>query len=222
MQKNNPNQEVEIKLPVTDAKALRHRLKRLGAQEIVPRTYESNTLYDTPSRDLIRKGQLIRIRIEQRSPKSAKFRSAKPINAVLTYKGPSRSFSASKFSRGKSSDRSRFKIREEIEVVLANGEQMSQILRALGLRTVFQYEKFRTTYVLPGIRGLKVEFDETPVGPFLELEGNAAAIDRAARRLGYSKDEYLTSTYGDLYIADCRRRGRKPSNMLFEPTKKLR
>jgi hypothetical protein len=69
---------------------------------------------------------------------------------------------------------------------------------------------------------VKVEFDETPVGLFLELEGNADAIDRAAVRLGYSSADYLTSTYGAIYLADCRRRGRKPSNMLFPPTKKSR
>ncbi len=85
---------------------------------------------------------------------------------------------------------------------------------------MFRYEKFRTTYTLPGISGLKVEFDETPIGFFLELEGNAGAIDRAARLLGYTRSDYMTSTYGALYIADCRRRGRKPSNMLFRPTKK--
>ncbi len=59
---------------------------------------------------------------------------------------------------------------------------MGSILRALGLYSTFRYEKFRTTYALPGIRGLKVEFDETPVGLFLELEGRC----RHHRSCGYS------------------------------------
>ena len=58
---------------------------------------------------------------------------------------------------------------------------MARILRALGLHPVFRYEKFRTTYALPGVRGLKIELDETPVGIYLELEGPIARIDRGAR-----------------------------------------
>ena len=99
---------------------------------------------------------------------------------------------------------------------------MERILRALGLGPVFQYEKFRTTYVLPGIPGVKVELDETPVGSFLELEGTESAIDRAATSLGYSSADYSTKTYGALYIEFCRSRGVRPGNMLFAATTKLR
>lgn len=99
---------------------------------------------------------------------------------------------------------------------------MARILRALGLHPVFRYEKFRTTYALPGVRGLKIELDETPVGIYLELEGPVAGINRGARLLGYRRKDYLTDSYGSLYLADCRRRGRKPGDMLFPPTKKLR
>ncbi len=87
---------------------------------------------------------------------------------------------------------------------------------------MFHYEKFRTTYALPGVHGLKIDLDETPVGTYLELEGSVAGIDRAACRLGYGRKDYITETYGSLYLAACRRRGQKPGDMLFPPTKKLR
>ena len=74
----------------------------------------------------------------------------------------------------------------------------------------------------PGAPGLKIELDETPVGLYLELEGPVAAIDRGARLLGYDRKDYMTDTYGSLYLAACRRQGRKPGDMLFPPTKKLR
>jgi adenylate cyclase class 2 len=90
------------------------------------------------------------------------------------------------------------------------------------LNPSFRYEKFRTTYALPGIPGLKIELDETPVGTYLELEGPPAGIDRAARLLGYTRSDYMKETYGSLYLADCRRRNQKPGNMLFPITKKLR
>jgi hypothetical protein len=54
------------------------------------------------------------------------------------------------------------------------------------------------------------------------LEGTVAAIDRAARLLGYGSKDYSKETYGSLYLAECRRLGQKPGNMLFPPTKKLR
>jgi len=51
----------------------------------------------------------------------------------------------------------------------------------------FSYEKYRTTMKLPGsarwAKDLVIEVDETPIGTFLELEGPAEAIDRAAQNL---------------------------------------
>jgi adenylate cyclase class 2 len=218
---NNSHQEIEIKLRVADVAALRRCLKQLRARESCPRTYESNTLYDTPKKDLARRGQLIRIRIERPSSYGGGKDRLGAGKSMLTYKGPSQSSCGARTSPGKLRKAGRYKIREEIEVAVADGEQMRLILIALGLRPVFRYEKFRTAYILPGIRDLKVDFDETPIGTFLELEGAPPAIDRAAKLLGYIRADYITKTYGALYIAGCRLRGHKPVDMLFMPTKKL-
>jgi len=220
MPKTKSPQEIEIKLRVLDIAALSLLLKQLRARETCPRTFESNTLYDTPKKDLTRRGQLIRIRIEQPAPKGKSKPSDKNSTAILTYKGPTQESPSPKTTAKR--PKTRYKIREELELSLGSGELMTRILSALGLHPVFRYEKFRTTYAIPQIRNVKVEFDETPVGLFLELEGDFAAIDLAARRLGFSHTDYSTESYGALYIADCRRRGIKPSNMLFRPTKKLR
>jgi adenylate cyclase, class 2 len=208
--------EIEIKLCVPDAAAIRRRLGRLHARKISPRTHEFNTLYDTPRLDLRRRGQLTRIRIEQPASTFKKRRPDENALAILTFKGPIPS------SRHASKAKSHFKIRDEAEVSVAGANELAAILRGLGLYPAFRYEKFRTTYALPGIRGLKVELDETPVGIYLELEGPVAAIDRAARLLGYARKDYLAESYGSLYVAVCRRQGRKPGDMLFSPTKKLR
>ena len=214
-------EEIEIKLRVQDLDALRTRLKRLRAREMSPRIHESNTLYDTPRQGLRRRGQLIRIRIERLASSFGKKRPNENAPAVLTYKGPSLSPNSMK-TRRYTKIRSHFKIKDEAEVSVNRADEMARILRALGLHPVFSYEKFRTTYEIPGVRGLKIELDETPVGVYLELEGPVAGIDRGARLLGYDRKDYLTDTYGSLYLADCRRRGRKPGDMLFPPTKKLR
>ena len=99
---------------------------------------------------------------------------------------------------------------------------MHHILRGLGLFPQFRYEKYRTTYILPRIGSLKIELDETPVGNFLELEGSPSSIDRAASALGYAPSDYIKSTYGSLYLAECRLCVRKPGDMLFQKGKKLR
>jgi adenylate cyclase, class 2 len=222
MPKPAHHEEIEIKLRVQDVSALRSRLKRLRAREISPRTHESNTLYDTPRQDLRRHGRLIRLRIEQPASSFGKRRPIENTPAILTYKGPSLVSAHARKTGGNSKIRRHFKIKEEAEVWVARADEMASILRALGLHPMFRYEKFRTTYALPGVRGLKIELDETPIGIYLELEGPLAGIDRGARLLGYARKDYLKETYGSLYLADCRRRGLKPYDMLFPPTKKLR
>jgi adenylate cyclase class 2 len=216
MQKTKSPQEIEIKLPVLDVPALKNRLKQLHTRKVIPRTFESNTLYDSSGKALARRGQLIRIRIEQPAPKGKQARPIQNPIAILTFKGPVQKLKDSK--KVTKSPHNRFKIREELEVTLGGADQMIGILQALGFRPVFRYEKFRTTYALPGIRNVKIEFDETPVGEFLELEGNMGSIDRASRLLGYTQSDYMTRTYGELYIADCRRRGIRPANMIFSST----
>ena len=216
------HQEIEIKLRVRDLDSLCGTLKRLRAREIFPRTHESDTLFDTPGHDLRRRGRLIRIRTERAAPPPGQPRGKRGTSvasrAILTYKGPALP-SHKRENAGRR--RGRYKIKEEAEVQITDAGEMAAILGALGLRPAFRYEKYRTTYALPGVRSLKMELDETPVGIFLELEGASAAIDRAARLLGYAYGDYLTDSYGALYLAACRRSGRKPGNMLFPPTKKL-
>jgi adenylate cyclase class 2 len=221
MPKTAHREEIEIKLRVQDVAALRSRLKRLRAREITPRTYESNTLYDTPRHDLRRRVQIIRIRIEQPPSSFGKKRPDENAAALLTYKGPASMRNAIQ-PASHSKTRGLFKIKEEAEVSFAGAGELARILGALGFHPVFRYEKFRTTYSLPNIRGLRIELDETPVGIYLELEGPVAGIDRAARLLGYTRKDYMTDSYGSLYLAACRRRGQTPGDMLFPPTKKLR
>jgi len=211
--------EIEIKLRVSDLHEIRNTLRRVRAREISPRTHELNTLYDTPAQDLRRLGRLIRIRVEHITGGSKRKQVQGP--AVLTYKAPVRPSKEGKRATAAAS-RSRFKVKEEAEVSVTGASEMDRILRGLGLHPTFRYEKYRTTYLLPGIKNLKIELDETPVGDYLELEGSPASIDRAALRLGYAPSDYIQATYGALYLADCRRRGRKPGHMLFPNAKKLR
>jgi adenylate cyclase, class 2 len=192
------NREIEIKLPVADVSELVRKLGRLRAT-CSGRVLERNTLFDTLDSDFRRCGRLLRVRVE--TPASSGLLPGGFRRTLITSKRPA-----------SASGRSRYKQNLERETVMRSPKNWSAILRPLGLRPAFRYEKYRTSFRLPG---LHLDLDETPVGVFLELEGAPEAIDRAARSLGFSRRDYIRNTYWDLYAADCRRRGSFPKNMLF-------
>lgn len=190
--------EIEIKLRIDDLPSLVRKLVRLGATQH-GRVLEQNTLYDTPDSDFRRRERLLRLRVETPAPSRLLPGGAR--RAFLTSKAPVPALG-----------RSRYKERLEREIAVESPERWPSALRAIGLRPTFRYEKYRTTFRLPG---LHLDLDETPVGVLLELEGPPRIIDRVAHALGFARREYIKGSYWDLYAADCRRRGRKPTNMLL-------
>jgi len=214
--------EIEIKLRVRDIAELRGKLRRLRAVA-GPRMFERNILYDTTGEELRSSGRLLRIRIESAAPVSKAVaagrgrRSARGLQVaargVLTYKAPIVGMADSSESR-------RYKERQELEIEFHPAEGLEAILRALGFRAGFRYEKFRTEYRLTKLKNLHLDLDETPIGDYLELEGSPAAIDRAAKLLGFKAADYITATYWDLYVADCRGRRITPTDLVFHHRKK--
>jgi adenylate cyclase class 2 len=194
--RSRTNRETEVKLGVADASALLRSLARLRGVSH-GRVFERNTLYDTPDSSLRRAGCLLRLRIETLTPMA---RGRGRLRAILASKAPLRSPSR------------RYKERLERERAIRKPRDWPRILGSLGFNPVFRYEKYRTTFRLPG---LEMDLDETPVGTFLELEGAPGKIDLVARALGFSPRDYNRATYGELYAAYCRKHGRSPRNMLF-------
>jgi adenylate cyclase class 2 len=216
-------QEIEIKLRITDSKALKRMLKRLGARPVGQgsgRVHEWNVIFDTPEGGLAKHGQLLRIRIETPEAKSKKAKQVAGQRTVLTFKRPlgvgaPASPGVQKYHH--------HKVREEIEMEVADATVLATIFEGLGMRGWFRYEKYRTTFRLPGsaswAKGLLIELDETPIGTFVELEGPASAIDRAAHELGYSRRDYVLKNYLVLYVEECRRQGKEPKDMVFATAK---
>lgn len=213
--------ETEIKLRVRDEKALRRKLKALGARPAAGgtgRVHEWNVIFDTPQGGLAKHGQLLRIRTETPQPERKKVAGEKQ-RIVLTFKEPAVQARDLGETSGRVTPVSRHKVREEIEVEVTDAAMLGRILEGLGMRGWFRYEKYRTTLKLPGsahwAKGLLIELDETPIGTFLELEGPPEAIDRAAAQLGYARHDYLLKNYLALYLEECRRKGQMPTNMVF-------
>ncbi len=222
--------ETEIKLRVTSIAEFRKRLRRVGARLVEPgagRVHEWNTLYDTAAQDLRGRDQLLRVRVEAAAAAADSKRARSSSKSgkkrfVLTFKGPvsphlgKRSVSDRRFGGN-------HKVREEIELEIGDAKALGMIIERLGMQESFHYEKFRTTFRMPEserwAKGLLIELDETPVGTFVELEGPAAAIDRAAKLLGYSKEEYVLTNYLRLHAEECIRRGEKVGDMVFRKRK---
>ena len=182
------NLEIEIKLSIPNGlPAMRRAIRALSFKPVNGRVFERNVLFDTPDLQLRRRGEMIRIRRVRRL-------------SILTFKGPSIP--------------GPHKSREELESEIADPDTMELILARLKLLPVFRYEKFREEYRRAGQHGT-ITLDQTPIGNFLELEGRPRWIDKTARELGFSGSDYITHSYGNLYLAHCRERGLVPSDMMF-------
>lgn len=164
--------EIEIKLLVLDRQAVLRRVGELGWGACGQRELERNSVYDKPDGALRAAGCLLRVR------ESGGI-------CLLTLKLPS-------------DDAGPHKVKEEFEIEASDGVALQRILCGLGYQVAWRYEKFRTYFERTDAAG-EIVLDETPIGDFLELEGEPAWIDRTAVELGYSPRDYITATYGALF-----------------------
>ena len=199
-----PNRETEVKIRIEDVKGVQRQLRKIGFHLRRSRSLEDNTLFDTPDRKLRKVRSILRLRHYGR-------------RWILTYKGTP------------SPDRF-YKSRVEIETEIEKPQALRSLFAVLGIQPVFRYQKYRRHYASPSRKERKgdlrktalrkaapgeIVLDETPIGDFLELEGSRRWIDRVARQLGYSRRDYSTSSYGALYLEECRKKNILPGDMLF-------
>jgi adenylate cyclase, class 2 len=215
--------ETEIKLKIDDVRAFRRALKRIRARPVGGgngRVHEENVIFDTPQGGLAKHGQLLRIRTETPEVRG-KSKAAPRQRVVVTFKQPIARLAAAKSGAARPGS---YKVRDEVEVEVSESGTLSKIFEGLGMSGWFRYEKYRTTFRLAAskawARDLLIELDETPIGTFVELEGPAEAIDRAATELGFSKRDYVLKNYLVLYMEECRRKGEQPRHMVFPERKK--
>jgi adenylate cyclase class 2 len=190
--------EAEIKIP-GGADPWRKRLEAVGFVFALerPRHFEDNRLFDTPDRTLSAARSALRIRSVHGA-------------GVVTFKGVPHADAPPNV-----------KVREEVETVVEDPETLATIFERLGLRPTFRYQKYRTTYRIKNI-SLGVElhamFDETPLGDFLELEGDPSALLKVVAVLKLAPDEYLSKSYPSLQAERCRQLGKPLEDMLFPET----
>lgn len=164
--------EIEIKLRVADSRRIVERIAEMGWRARGMRELERNYVYDTPDGALRAAGSLLRVRDSGGV-------------CLLTLKQPS-------------ADAGPHKVKEEFETDVKDREALQRILEGLGYSVAWRYEKYRTLFEQAGAAG-EIVLDETPIGDFLELEGEPDWIDRTAVELGFSARDYITATYGALF-----------------------
>ena len=183
--------EIELKFPVSDPEAFRHKVESLGFRLETERTLEHNTLYDTPERSLRERRQIVRLRTYGH-------------RCTVTHKRQA----------AESDTDSRYKTRIETESGVDDCSALAEIFMQLGYSPVFDYEKFRTEWAF-GETGGHLVLDETPIGIWAELEGEPTWIDAMMERLGVVAEESTTASYGRLFLDWKERTGSPAENMTF-------
>jgi adenylate cyclase class 2 len=190
--------EIEIKFPISDPAAFQSRLPAFGFHLDTPRTFEHNTLYDTPTRDLRERKEILRIR--QYGPL-----------CTVTHKR--------KLNPNEAPDSTTYKIRIETETAVAEGAALGAIFCQLGYTPAFVYEKYRSEWSHPISHDSELTghlvIDETPIGTWAELEGPTDWIDRTLAQLNIDPATCLTDSYGTLFLNWKQRTGSPAENLTF-------
>lgn len=177
--------EREIKLRFASPAEARTAVLAAGASPLRERRLQNDCLLDTVDMTLRQQRSALRVRIESG-------------RSLITFKGPVQPAA--------------FKVREEIETDAGDGLLLINMLERLGFHPWFRYQKHREEF---SIGDCIVAVDETPVGTFVEIEGDERGIAAMAEALGRGPGDYVLQSYYALYTDDCRRRGIAPTHMLF-------
>jgi len=170
----NNSQEIEAKFYVQHLQKMESRIRDLDARLIQPRLLETNLRFDLPDGRLRAEGRVLRLRQDTA--------------ARLTYKGAGQSEQGVVH-------------RTEIEFTVEDFEKARSFLEALGYQKLFEYEKYRTTYLFHSSESsTHVMLDELPYGNFVEIEGeNMQDIHSLAEKLKLNRDAAISMSYSALF-----------------------
>jgi adenylate cyclase class 2 len=184
------NLEIEVKLECDNLDDLRRA--GFDLKLLTPRHFEDNWLLDLPDQSLSSHGAALRVRTVNGS-------------GLVTFKG---AVSQSSYSK--------LKVREEIETEVADPGRLISLFERLGYQRCFRYQKYRTVYLLAIDNSeLEVVFDETPMGNFIEIEGDEGAVLRVLSAAGFSTEQSIRESYPELQAARCRDKGIALEDLVF-------
>lgn len=146
--------EIEVKVLNIDVKAIEKKLVSFGAKKIANNELMVERIFDYPDYRIKKGENLLRLRKIGRDD-------------ILTFKH--------------SVEKKKFRVAEEYELKVEDGEKMKSIFLGLGLILTKTREKKRTTYKSGNVL---FEIDKYPKIPtYLELEGPKSEINKWIKRL---------------------------------------
>lgn len=178
--------EHEIKVPVVALEPMRHRLRRQGATLCNSMTLEDNLILDDDAGTLRTAGRVLRVR--NWGPRW-----------TVTFKGPA------DFHGG-------IKSRPEVEAAVEDGPALLALLGELGFFPVCRYQKRRELW---RYQGVLVALDETPMGCFVEVEGDAGHLPTVVADLGLMTSAGVEASYLELWDDYRRDHPAAPRDMVF-------
>jgi adenylate cyclase class 2 len=177
------NIERELKFPCDDLEGLKEKLRGLQAERVAPRAFEDNVVFDRDG-ELEAKGSILRLRTDR-------------YGARLTFKGPVAMEGA-------------MRVRVERETRAEDPEALRAILESVGFQAVTRYQKHREEWRLGAV---VVALDHTPLGDFVEMEGEGA--ETVAKRCGLLLDNAERRSYLRLYRDYREEHPEAPADMVF-------
>ncbi len=165
----NIHRETEIKLYLPELEALSTKLRARGASIHMPRTLETNLVFDHPLLKLAEQRSLLRLRSD--SCVSLTFKSDAIVHEDIV---------------------NRF----EAEVGLTDFDTARLILEKLGFNIHSRYEKYRTTYRL---EDADITLDEMPFGNFVEIEAEHCIILSVIVKFDLTEAPRLPFSYLQLF-----------------------
>ena len=182
--------EIEKKYRLTkkDRRSLEQRMRELDC-EPKPVEFEENTIYSGGRLDF--GGCALRLRRVNQNER-----------AYLTFKR-------------RIPNKSAIKHQEEHEVTVTDPDGMDSILKSLGFRPAFVYEKRRTRWE---VGAAKVVIDELPFGLFMEIEAAVKEIKRVEKLIGADAIPAVIETYPTL-TANLGKKRRGVIEARFKPRK---
>ena len=179
--------EIEVKFKLENVDTVREKLKSLGGipdEKIEQKTF---SLFDR-FRFLSRKGIFIRTRKDgDKSTFTIKTR-----NLEL---------------------QSQYAERNEFNVSVEDAEAVAEMLKLIGLEDLRILQKYREQWHELG-EDVDVVIDYTPIGEFIEIEGEKKSIDEFIDAVGLGDLPRITQAYWDVYRDSCKDLGVDEKNDL--------
>jgi len=180
-----PPEERELKFRVEGLDGVRERLIEIEGDRVGPGSFEDNWVLDR-NNELENIGCVLRLRRDGRG-------------AYVTYKGPRRIEGAVKV-----------RVEHEFSVEGEGVDQAKALFEALGYRVMRRYQKVREEW---RVGGVSIALDHTPIGDYVEFEGDRAEV--LAKRCGLDLKKVEQRSYLRLYDDYLKDHPEAPPEMVF-------